>query len=260
MKQKKCMWILLLAVVVLLFACENEGENNVFLVAGSQGEAGSGMVYGLESGSMYLVQNGRNWYPVKSDGTLGGKLTQLNRPEVSDALLSGELAGLGAGVATITGLDNNEPVNVYKYWQPSDHFLINAWNATGEASEVVATNKRNTIIDLSEVGKFLQTQAFFGLDVLDYRSELIFITPDVDNIPQENIITGGPARIAGGSEWEYRFDGGMANVSKSRPLHVKVSAALGKKGYFTLSGEMPLQLSMISKRSGFDFDKPPNSR
>ncbi|MCL2044524.1 MAG: hypothetical protein FWG89_10335 [Treponema sp.] len=248
--------IILLAAAGLLIACGDGAADKIYLAAGSQGLPGNGYVYGLESGAAYLLQNGRNWYTVQGDGTVGCMLFQLNRPEIANAVICGEFAALDAGVTTITGLDNNQPVNVYKYWKPSDHFLINAWNATGQVTEVVATFQRNTIIDLSEVGKYQWTSAYFGFDVIDHRSEIIFITPDVDNIPQENMITGGSPRIAGGSEWEYRFDGGMANVSESSPLRVKVSASAGQRGYFTLSGEMPLQLTMISKRTVFDYDRP----
>jgi len=256
MKQNFALIIGVLLAAGLLAACGDGAADKVYLAAGSQGLPGDGTVYDLESGSMYLLQNGGYWYPVKGDGTLGGKLAQLNRPEVSNAALFMDLAPLDTGVTAITGLDNNMTVNVYKYWKPSGNFLINAWNAAGQAAGVAATCQKNTVIDLSEAGKYDRTNAWFGLDVIDDKSELIFITPDVVNIPQENVITGGAPKIAGGSEWEYRFDGGMANVSASRPLHVRVSAALGRKGYFTLSGEMPARLTMISKRTGFDYDKP----
>jgi len=251
----------LLLAAVLLSACGDGAADTVYLAAGSQGLPGSGNVYDLEPGSMYLLQNGRNWYPVRSDGALGDKLAQLNRPELYNAARDGELAPLDIGVTKITGLDNNMSANVYKYWKPSDNFLINAWNAAGqtdeeEAAEIVATNQKNTVIDLTELGMYAWTNAFFGFDVIDAKSEIIFITPDLDNIPQEDVITGGSPKIAGGSEWEYRFSGGMGNVGKNRPLFVKVSSVAGQKGYFTLSGEMPLRLTMISKRSFFDNDKP----
>jgi len=249
----------LLFLAVLPLACEDGAEGKIYLAGGSQGLAGDGMVYGLEPGSMYLLQNGLNWHPVRSDGTLGPRLSLLNRPELSAAAEAGEFAALDPGVTTVAGFHNSLSVNVYKYWKPADEFLINAWNETGDAANVVATYQKNTVIDLTGVGKYDRTSVYFGVDVIDAASELIFITLDVSNIPQENVFTGGSPVIAGGSEWEYRFDGGMANVSSARPLRVKVSAAFGQRGYFTLSGEMPPQLTVISKRTSFDYDKP-NSR
>ena len=253
MKQNFALIIGMLLAAGLLSACGDGAAGKVYLDSGSQGLPGNGMVYDLEPGSMYLLQKGGNWYPVKADGTLGGKLVQLNRPEVYNAA---ELAPLDPGVTKITGLDNNMTANVYKFWRPSDEFLINAWNAAGQEDNVTATYQKNTVIDLSGVGEYNWTYAWFGFDVVDLRSEIIFITPDVDNIPQEDVITGESPGIAGGSEWEYLFDGGMANVSEERPLRVKVSDAPGRKGYFTLSGEMPQRLTVASKRTVFDFDKP----
>jgi hypothetical protein len=256
MKQNFALFIGTFLAAGLLSACGDGAAGKIYLAAGSQGQAGDGAVYGLEPGAMYLLQNGRNWHPVKSDGTLGPVLVQLNRPEVSNAVIAGNLAPLDAGVTAVTGLDNDMRANVYKYWKPADEFLINAWNATGGEANVAATYQRNTVTDLSGLGSYSRTYAWFGLDVTDAKSELIFITPDVDNIPQEGIFDGGSPRIAGGSEWEYRFDGGMAGVSASRPLRVKVSAAAGQKGYFTLSGGMPPRMTIVSKRTSSDYDKP----
>ena len=246
---------LLLLAAGLLAACADGAADKVYMAAGSQGVPGDGAVSDLEPGSMYLLRSGRNWYPVKSDGTLGERLEQLNRPELSAALASKNLEPLASDVTGIAGL-GKITVNVYKYWKPTDNFLVNAWNATGETDDVVATRQRNTVIDLSGLGAYSRTGANFGPDVIDSKSELIFVTPDVDNVPQVNTVYGGSPKITGGSEWEYLFDGDMANISGSRPLYVKVSGEFGRKGYFTLSGEMPFQFAMVSKRLSFDHDRP----
>jgi len=255
---KKTGTLLSIAIVLLaagLAGCGDEGE--VFLEAGSHGRPGNGAVHDLEPGTAYLVRNGNNWHLVRKDGTLGGRLVQLNRPALEFALeRNTEVGPLDPGVTTISGLSNDAVLCVYAFYRPDDNFYMAPDIEAQEKTNNLRTRQKNSVVDLSRASAWDMTAARFGPGVIDRFSELIFVTPDIDNIPQEERITGGSPRINGGPEWEYRFDGGMANVSASRPLIIRVASSSWQRGYFSLSGEMPRNLTMVSKRSPSDPDRP----
>ncbi|MCL2044516.1 MAG: hypothetical protein FWG89_10295 [Treponema sp.] len=257
---KKAGTLLTMAVVffvllaVGLAGCGDEGE--IFLEAGSQGRPGNSTVYDLEPGTMYLVRNGITWHIVQTDGTLGSRLVQLNRPALEFALANPLFGPLDPGVTTIRGLSNGTVFSVYAFYRPDDDFYVTPDTET--QSNFLKTRQKNIVVDLSLAAAFNMTAAFFSPGVIDRFSELIFVTPDIDNTPQEETITGGSPRINGGPEWEYRFDGGMASVSESQPLIIKVASSSWQRGYFSLSGEMPHSFTMFSKRSLSDPDRPPS--
>ena len=240
-------------LAVWLAGCGNEEE--VFLEAGSQGSPGNGAVLDLEPGIMYLVRSGNNWRTVLPGGALGGGLAQLNRPALEEALKEGsEFGPLDPGVTTIKGLSNGDVLCVYAFYRPEDSFNI-APDTEAQGTNL-RTRHKNIVVDLSRAADRNTTAAYFSPDVIDRLSEIIFVTPDIDNIPQEETVTGGSPVIKGGPEWEYRFDGDMSNVNESRPLMIRAASSPWQRGYFTLSGAMPQKFTMFSKRSASDPDRP----
>ena len=249
--------MLKLALFVLLTAgfigCGS--EEAVFLEAGSQGRPGDGAVQGLEPGTMYLVRSGNDWYTVRKNGTLGGRLLRLNRPLLEFAFdREPHFGPLDPGVTAISGLPNNLVISVYAFYRPDNDFYLVPDSRT-ELNNLRTWHK-NTVVDLTNAAAFNMTAAFFSPGAIGQFSELIFVTPDIDNVPQDEIITGGEPVIKGGPEWEYRFNGGMGNVSESRPLIIRAASSPWQRGYFSLSGELPEKFTMVSKRNPSDPDMP----
>jgi len=236
-------------------ACGVE-ENKVFLDGGSQGGAGDGRVGNLESGAMYLLRNGRDWYTVKSDGTVGARLHQLNSPLLASALGAGVLAPLDAGVTEITGLSNDMRVSVYKYARPVDEFHVASWRLAFQGESSVTTRLKNTVIDLYDAAVFDLTSVYFNSNALDRFSEIIFVTPDIFNAAQEEKVASGSPVVAGGPEWEYRLEIGTSDINADNPLWIHVGPGLEERGYFRFSGKMPQRFIMSSKRSSSDPDRP----
>ena len=117
--------IAVLAVLVLAAACGDDGDvtsppGSVVLAAGSWGTAGNGIITGLASGGIYMVETGGEIKGVKDDGTLGNQ---------------GEAAAL-SGTA-ITGLTNSVTYDVYKV----------VTGATGGTTALGTSY--NTVIDIS---------------------------------------------------------------------------------------------------------------
>jgi hypothetical protein len=243
---------------MLVIVCAACGiiEDNVYLDGGSQGVAGNGRVENLESGAMYLLRNGQNWYTVKGDGTVGARLYQLNSPLLASAVNTRAIAPLNDGVTAITGLSNDMNISVYKYYRPEDHFYISSWSLSFQGAESVTTWLKNTVIDLNVAAAFDRTSAYFNSNALDTFSEIIFVTPDVYNAAQEAKVTGGSPVVNGGTEWEYRLVIGTSDISDTRPLWINVGSDPGEKGYFRFSGEMPQRFTMYSKRNSADSDRP----
>ena len=247
--------MLLVMLAAACMACRVE-EDKVYLDGGSQGIAGNGRVENLESGALYLLRNGRDWYTIKSDGTVGARLYQLNSPLLASALNTAAFAPLAGGVTAIKGLSNDMNISVYKYFQPDDNFHISSWDLAFQGTESVATRLKNTVINLYDAAKFDRTNAHFNSNALDKFSEILFVTPDIFNAAQEMKVTGGAPVVNGGPEWEYRLAIGSSDISTANPLWITVGSAPGESGYFRFTGKMPQRFTMFSKRSPADPDRP----
>jgi len=248
--------ILLSAMLAAVCAACGVEEDKIYLEGGSQGVAGDGRVENLEPGAMYLLRNGQDWYTVKSDGTVGARLYTLNSPLLASALNTPVFAPLAKGVTAITGLSNDMRISVYKYFRAEDHFFVSSWKLAFQGESGGTTRLKNTVIDLYAVAVFDLTSVYFNSNTLDKFSELLFVTPDIYNTAQEDKVTGGSPVVNGGPEWEYRLLIGTSDISDDKPLWIKVSSSPGESGYFRLSGEMPQRLTMFSKRTDDDPDRP----
>jgi len=255
MRRTICNILLTAMLAVVCAACAVE-EDKPYLDGGSQGVAGDGRVENLESGAMYLLRNGQDWYTIKSDGTVGARLYQLNSPLLASALNTRVFAPLAKGVTEITGLSNDMRISVYKYFRAEDHFFVSSWDLAFQGESGGTTRLKNTVVDLNPAAAFDLTSVYFNFNVLDRFSELLFVTPDIYNAAQEDKVTGGSPVVNGGTEWEYRLFIGTSDISDSNPLWIHVGSGPGETGYFRLSGEMPQRFTMFSKRTFADPDRP----
>jgi len=252
---RRTIYGILLTAVIVCTACRIE-EDKVALDGGSQGIAGDGKVENLEPGALYLLRNGQDWYTVKKDGTVGARLLQLNSPLLASALNTSAFAPLDETVTEITGLSNDLSVSVYKYFRADDHFFVSSWGLAFQNGPGVTTRLKNTVIDLNPAAAFNLTSGYITSKAIDKFSELIFVTPDTYNAAQEDKITGGSPKVAGGPEWEYSLVIGSSDISAASPMWIHVGSDPGERGYFRISGELPRQLTMNSKRGSDDPDKP----
>ena len=246
-----------LAALVLLAACAG-GSDIVWLEDGSQGQAGNRMVYDLDSGAMYLVRMGQSWFPVKSNGTLGKRLLQLNHVELNKAQVDGELESLDVGITKITGLSNDFVVCVYKYGRPTDScYLVHGTSSSQGANQFI-TGQKNMVIDLGLPSFTSQKRITFMDDVIIKDSVFIFVTADLINLPQSERVTGSSApEVLGGVDWYYAFGNMDYTVSSSNPFKFWVSDQPGQTGYFSISGPPPSTITKRTKRASSDHDRPP---
>jgi len=232
-----------------LATCVNDLDI-LYLVPGSQGEAGDTKVYDLYSGSMYLVKIGYNWYPVKEDGTLGRKLIVLNYLTVDEAFRNDELQPLASGVTEITGFSNDQIVNVFAYirGKRADSNLLPD-----------DTKQRNTVVDMTH-SDFTSVNSdrarlTFEDGIEDVDSFFIFLTKEVNNYPESFSYSTDPrwpAPIQGGPDWFYELSigtrGNLFKPSVTNPFRYWVSDEPGEKGYFCVSGPMPGYVEVRTKR------------
>ena len=237
--------LILIMIFMIFMSCNTDGDG-VYLEKGSQGEVKNGKVTGLDSGSMYLVRIGLNWYPVKSDGTMGGKLAMLNYRELNSARSANELQALAAGVTEISGFPQDAFASVYKYGRPTFDWYLVSREISAQRIDRYVTWQKNMVIDLSGLGH-AHFVTFYDDDVLDKDNVIIFVAADVINRPQEEVVTGSSVPdVLGGADWYYEF--GSISASQSRPFYVNVSDHQGQKGFFTISGSQPSKLTKNLKR------------
>jgi len=241
----------------VLAACTN-GSSIVWLEDGSQGQAGDRMVYDLDSGAMYLVRMGQTWYPVKSDGTMGTRLLQLNHVELNKAQVDGEFEALASDVTKITGLSNDFVMCVYKYGRPTDScYLVHGTSSSQGANQFI-TGQKNMVIDLGLPSFTTQKRITFMDDVIIKDSVFIFVTADLINLPQSETVTGSSApEVLGGVDWYYAFGNMDYTVNSSNPFKFWVSDKPGQTGYFCISGPPPSTITKRTKRASSDHDRPP---
>jgi hypothetical protein len=241
---------------MVLTACQTE-MNYVYLEDGSQGFAGNGKVYGLEPGTMYLVRNGYKWYPVKDDGTLGKQLVQLNHPMLTQAITDGELQRLGPDVTEITGLRNESIISVFKFGRPTSNWYLIPWPTIHRGNDQYVTHQKNMVIDLS-LPAFRNTHTLtFTDNAMGKDTTLIFVTPDLINVPQSYSVTSSPPDVIGGAEWSFGF-GSLNYNSENGPMQLVVSDKPGQRGYFTITGSQPNWMDKSTKRASNDQDRPPS--
>jgi hypothetical protein len=256
MRLKIILGLLILALIMVFAACDNEMDI-VYLEDGSQGFAGDGKVYGLESGAMYLVRNGIKWFPVRSDGTLGRQLEQLNYPMLNRAIADGDLVRLDNDITEITGLANGSIISVFKFGRPDRNWYLIPWSTIHRGNDQFVTNQRNMVIDLS-LPSFRNTHTLtFTGEAMGRDTILIFVTPDLINVPQRFSVTSNPPNVIGGAEWHFSF-GNLNYNSENGPMRLEVSDKPGQRGFFTITGSQPNSLDKLTKRGSGDQDRPPS--
>ena len=252
-----CLAPVILLLVALFMACK--GEETVFLELGSQGTPGDGIVYGLDSGSMYLVRNGHSWYPVNSSGKISRALRQLNYIEINEAAIGARLQPLAPGVTAITGFTNDMTVSVYKYGKPGGNwYLVPDRKVTqSPLGDQFVTWQRNMVIDLAHIDFRNAMEITNSGDVMGMEACFIFVTADLINVSQKETSDQAGSRppdIIGGAGFSYEF-GNLPDCASIRPFVVEVSSAPGEKGYFTMNGCAPSKLIKNSKRGTDDEER-----